>query len=190
MPLRGGWRWILAGVLLGAAIGLAYLYGFPPDEAASGSTGQVTAGQATPAPVEGSPAPEFSLQNLDGETVALADYRGEVVLLNFWATWCGPCRLEMPVLQDYHSRFSGQGLTVLGVNFDEPREDVAAFQRELNLTFPLLLDPGGAVQDLYRIRGYPSTFVVDRDGMISTVHIGVLAESQVQEYLQQVGIGS
>ncbi len=138
-------------------------------------------------PMVGTEAPDFSLQTPDGETYRLSDLRGRAVLINFWATWCGPCRVEMPLLQERYTRYS-PNLIVLGVDNNEPAEMVADFQIELGLTFPLLVDPGAEVNQLYRVRGYPSSYFIDAQGVVRVVHIGVMTERQLDDYLAQVGI--
>ena len=94
----------------------------------------------------------------------------------------------MPAIQDRYYKY-GSELALLAVNFDEPPEDVQAFVDELGLTFPVLLDPGGEVQDLYRVRGYPTTYLVDPDGVVQVAHIGFMTEGQIDRYLEQVGVG-
>ncbi|MCW5875803.1 MAG: TlpA family protein disulfide reductase [Anaerolineales bacterium] len=138
-----------------------------------------------PAPEVGARAPDFALQNLQGETVRLSQLRGEVVLINFWATWCGPCRLEMPAIQ---ARYNHGGFTVLAVDFAEPADLVQAFVDELGLSFPILLDPAGEVQEIYRVRGYPSTFFVDPQGFIRHFHIGEMSEQILDNYLAEMGV--
>ena len=142
------------------------------------------------APERGALAPDFTLQNLSGEEITLSDLRGKMVLINLWATWCGPCRLEMPAFEDKYQELEGEGFVVLAVNFDESAEDVADFRDELGLTFELLLDPGGEVQKLYRNRTYPSSFFVGPDGVIQIQHIGVMTEGQLDGYLADLGFGS
>jgi peroxiredoxin len=141
------------------------------------------------APFKDSIAPDFRLQNLDGEEVQLSDFRGSPVLINLWATWCGPCRLEMPAIQDRFELFEGDGLVVLAVDFDEPVSVVQDFRDELGLTFQILLDPGANVQNLYRNRNYPSSFFVDEEGVIQVHHIGVMTEGQLDENLAEIGVG-
>lgn len=140
---------------------------------------------SAPAPEVGAQAPDFSLQALDGEAISLSQFRGRVVLLNFWATWCGPCRLEMPAIQD---RYNDGGFEVLAINFDEPAAQIVPFVGELGLTFPVLLDPGGNVQELYRVRGYPTSFLVDADGIIRFLHIGEMSPEIIHNYLAQLGV--
>jgi cytochrome c-type biogenesis protein len=132
------------------------------------------------------PAPEFELLSLSGENVQLSDYQGQVVLLNFWATWCAPCRFEMPAIQDRFERYSPD-LVVLAVNNNETEQEVSVFIQELGLTFETLMDQGAEVQDLYQIIGYPSTFFIDHQGMIQEIHIGFMTEGQLDGYLTNMG---
>jgi peroxiredoxin len=122
------------------------------------------------APVQGALAPDFKLTTLDGGMLHLSEFRGRAVMINLWATWCGPCRIEMPHIQDRFERFEKQGFVVLAVNFDEPAGVVAEYRDELGLTFPILLDPGAKVQNLYRNRSYPSSFFIDAGGIIQVQH--------------------
>jgi len=141
------------------------------------------------APFKGSIAPDFKLQNLDGEEVQLSDFRGHPVLINLLATWCGPCRLEMPAIQERFELYEEDGLVVLAVDFDEPAKVVEDFRNELGLTFQILLDPGANVQKLYRNRNYPTSFFVDESGVIQVHHIGVMTEGQLDDNLAEIGVG-
>jgi len=169
--------------LVGLAVGLAF-FNLPAAPASPGSAETPVPGEAA---FVGSEAPDFELLTVDGDRMRLSDLRGRVVLLNFWATWCSPCRVEMPDLQARADRWA-QRLTVVGVNFDEPRAEVLAFRDELGLTFPLLLDPGAQVQELYRIVGYPTSIFVDEDGIVRAQHIGLMSPQQLDEYLTQMGL--
>ncbi len=185
-------RWIRGAIGLTALAGLIYLISLPgraeqTPEVAAGSDSQ--ADRLETAPVRGALAPEFSLKNLDGEQVTLSELRGHPILINFWATWCAPCRIEMPAMQDRFERYKDQGFVVLAVDFDEPPSAVEAFRDELGLTFDLLLDPGAEVQELYRNRSYPTSFFVDAAGVIQVHHIGVMTEGQLDEHLGAIGLG-
>jgi peroxiredoxin len=181
---------LIIGLLVGAAFTLITLFGFPTQGAdpAPTATGGPDSGGLSVAPVVGSLAPAWTLESVDAGEVSLQDYQGQTVLLNFWAVWCGPCVVEMPLLQARYEDYAGKGLVVLGINFDDPVEDVKIFKESLGLTFPILLDPGGKIQDLYRIRGYPSSIFVDPDGVIQVVHIGIMTEGQLDGYLEDVGL--
>lgn len=132
-------------------------------------------------PAKGEPAPDFALPSLDGATVRLKDLRGKPVLINFWATWCGPCRAEMPDIQRAFAEANGD-LVVLAVNVEgsnaaEARRLATDFRDELNLTFPIVLDtPEAAVFEQYRLRGLPDSVFVDRDGTVRDLVIGPLSQ--------------
>lgn len=177
------------GVVLGAALGLVLWRGIP-DEVASPEA-LPGAPEFTPVvgPLVGMLAPDFGARTLDGLSIRLSELRGRAVVLNFWATWCAPCRAEMPLLEDRSRALAERGLIILGANFDEPEEDVRAFRDELGLSFPLLLDPGGEIQSLYRVFGYPATYFIDADGVIRAVHLGVMDEALLDGYLADLGLG-
>jgi thiol-disulfide isomerase/thioredoxin len=109
------------------------------------------------------PVFEFSLPDLNGRSVNLKDFRGKVVFVNFWATWCLPCRTEMPAMERLYQEYNGKGLAMLAVNFRESRKEARAFVEELKLTFPVLLDDG-TVSALYGVFALPATYLVDRQG--------------------------
>ena len=120
----------------------------------------------TRAPQEGAPAPDFTVTTLSGEKVRLSDYRGKVVLLNSWATWCGPCRDEMPLFEQAQQRHAEDGLVVLAVNVREGSGQVRPFVERLTLSYPIGLDEKGAVSGLYRVRSFPTTYFIGRDGTV------------------------
>lgn len=167
---------IAIGVVLVAVFGFNLLGGF--GEKANGVTVALDVG---------STAPNFTLRDIHGEQIALADTRGKKVLINFWATWCGPCQLEMPFLQALYEAHPDD-VVILAVNFDEPPEAVAAFANDFGLEFPILLDPGAIVQEVYEIRAYPSTYFVDEEGVIRAVRIGVLTEDLLDQYMAELGL--
>lgn len=140
-------------------------------------------------PMQGGLAPDFTLQTVDGESVQLTSLKGRPVLINLWATWCAPCRLEMPHIQDRFDLYREEGLVVLAVNFDESPEQVKTFRDELGLTFDLLLDPGAQVQQLYLNRSYPASFFIDAEGVIQVHHLGVMTGGQLDENLAAIGVG-
>ncbi|ASS75075.1 hypothetical protein CIG75_08845 [Tumebacillus algifaecis] len=115
----------------------------------------------------GHTAPDFTLETLDGKEVSLSDYRGKVVMINVWASWCEPCRNEMPAIEKAYETYQDQGLVVLGVNLKEKRVPIQGFADTYDLTFPILLDVEGHVgMDLYKVKPIPTTFFVDRDGVL------------------------
>jgi peroxiredoxin len=129
---------------------------------------------ADPAPELGRSAPGFTLPDLAGTQVRLADYQGKkAVLINFWATWCAPCREEMPALETLARELGPRGLTVVGVNFKESRRAVEAFRKALGLGFPMLLDGDGRVSVAYQVFALPVTVLVDRRGMLAGTVLGV-----------------
>lgn len=120
------------------------------------------------------PAPAFSLQDMDDEPHAMQDYHGKVVLLNFWATWCPPCRHEMPALEKLYRQFRERDFVVLAVNQWEDPDLVFAYMGDLNVfpTFPILFDPQSTISQLYGVKGLPTSFVIDRDGRVVYRAIG------------------
>ncbi|HXE92099.1 MAG TPA: TlpA disulfide reductase family protein [Terriglobales bacterium] len=129
---------------------------------------------------QGALAPDFTLQSLDGRTVRLADLRGKAVVLNFWATWCGPCKIEMPWLDEFQKKYSAQGVEVIGVSMDEDRSKVGPFIQELGVGYTILHgteevgDAYGGVQFL------PATFYIDREGKIVDRVFGLVSHSEIE----------
>lgn len=121
----------------------------------------------------GYPAPDFLLADLDGRQVRLSDFRGKIVFLNVWATWCPPCRDEMPSMEKLHRSLAGSDFVMLAVSEDvQGQKVVEPFVRQLGLTFPILLDPDGVIPRKYGVTGYPETFVIDRTGKVVQHLIG------------------
>ncbi|MCS7100232.1 MAG: TlpA family protein disulfide reductase [Burkholderiaceae bacterium] len=118
------------------------------------------------------PAPDFALKSLAGPNVRLREQRGQVVMINFWATWCGPCRVEMPHLNRLYEKYRPAGFQLLGVNIDEDPAQAQQLASKLNLRFPVLLDSGKQVSRLYDLTTMPSTVLIDRDGRVRYVHRG------------------
>lgn len=126
----------------------------------------------------GAPAPAYQAVTLAGDTVALRDYRGQPVVLNVWATWCGPCRFEMPFLQSLHETHGRRGLQVVGVSVDQrgSEEAVRDFLDEFDVTYDILRDPSMAAMDAFYILGLPATFILDREGRIRLIRHGPVGE--------------
>jgi len=137
-----------------------------------------SAGQP-PALVAGGDAPDFTLHGLAGPDLSLSDFRGQVVMVNFWATWCPPCRSEMPAMQQVYAESKDKGFTIIAVNIQEAQGPISDFVSKLGLTFPIALDPNGDVTKLYGIYGLPSSYFVDRMGRITEVHVGALTKAEI-----------
>ncbi|MFZ5918725.1 MAG: TlpA family protein disulfide reductase [Chloroflexota bacterium] len=134
-------------------------------------------------PQKGYRAPDFTLTDLDGNPISLSDFRTKIVLINFWATWCPPCRAELPAIEAAYR--AADDLVVLAVNFQEPPEDVRSFVASQELTFPVLLDDSGSVALTYRSRALPVSYFVDAQGIITAVHVGQMSQEMVNQYLAQ-----
>ncbi len=117
-------------------------------------------------------APDFTLKTLEGSNLRLEEHRGEVLLINFWASWCGPCRQEMPILDRLHERYEDTGFAVWGVNVEGEEAPAQKLVDKTKVTFPVLIDEGQAVSELYDLEAMPSTVVVDRDGVVRYIHRG------------------
>ncbi|GAB4579698.1 MAG: TlpA disulfide reductase family protein [Anaerolineales bacterium] len=131
-------------------------------------------GEKIPAPRAGFAAPDFTLPTPDGETITLSELRGRPVIVNLWASWCGPCRAEMPALQRIYETYQDTGLVILAVNATQQDSEAAAlaFVAEHGLTFPILLDVDGEASHLYELRALPSTYFIRPDGTIEEVVLG------------------
>jgi len=130
-------------------------------------------------------APDFTLKSLGGENIKLSELRGTVVLLNFWASWCGPCRTEMPLLDDLYQQYRDYGFTVLGVNLDENREQADRLLDKLPVTFPILFDPQNGTSETYTVDAMPTTVLIDRNGVIRHHHRGY-RDGYMDKYEAQV----
>ncbi|NOT96861.1 MAG: TlpA family protein disulfide reductase [Nitrospira sp.] len=159
-PVSGGSRLLI--VLVGAAI-LAVVFGIVWMQSAQYELLTV-----------GKPAPDFALTDLNDKPQRLSDFRGKVVFLNFWATWCKPCREEMPSMEVLHKNFEKDGLVVLAVSIDRvtTTKDIPPFIKGMNLTFPVLIDSWGKTDKPYKRMGVPETFIIDQQGVIREIVIG------------------
>jgi thiol-disulfide isomerase/thioredoxin len=132
----------------------------------------------------GNKAPNFMLNTLGSEPYTLWKYEGKAIILNFWATWCPPCREEMPLLQNIHTQ--NPDLVVIGVNLQEDNEMIQSFANELKLTFPLLLDPDATIKKLYQIRAQPTTYFIDKNLIIREKRSGQLIEDEMPTHLAKI----
>jgi cytochrome c biogenesis protein CcmG, thiol:disulfide interchange protein DsbE len=166
---RGIWlasrgRWLVSGLLV---VGVCSLAGADPPTVTALLKSLDLVGYPA-----GTMPPQFDGRTLDAGPISLAELRGKVVIVNFWASWCFECRPEMPVLEGLHREFASRGLVVIGINARESKEAVSRYARELGLTFRLVLDPDGRINALYGVIGLPTTFVVGREGRVVALAIG------------------
>lgn len=131
----------------------------------------------------GNRAPDFQTTTETGDVISLSNLRGKAVLVNFWATWCAPCRIEMPAFQQLFDQYADKGFVIVAVNNAEAVEDVIHFRNQLDLTFPLAMDRQGVIQDQFGILMYPTTFVLDQDGIIVARYYGTLTHTQIEEVI-------
>jgi cytochrome c biogenesis protein CcmG/thiol:disulfide interchange protein DsbE len=137
----------------------------------------------------GHTAPDFALKTLDGKEIKLSDLKGKAVLINLWASWCPPCRYEMPAIQVAYEKYKNKGLVVLGIDFtvQDNLKDVNAFVKELKLTFPILLDETGKISvGLYGMRGLPMSFFIDTEGILQRIQVGAMLPEKLDGYLADI----
>jgi peroxiredoxin len=132
-----------------------------------------------------SPAPDFTLKSRTGENIKLSELRGQVVMVNFWASWCGPCRQEMPILDQLYQRYQPMGFTLLGINVEEDSAAADKILKEIPVTFPVLYDTKHKVSERYQVRAMPSTYLIDRDGKLRYLHKGYKSGTE-EAYQQQL----
>lgn len=174
-----------------AGLGQGTTAGNSSDGSATGGrdgAAQQSVSSLPPAPKKEHPAPDFTLARLDGGSLSLAELRGTPVILNFWASWCGPCRLEMPHLEEASTKH-GEDLVVLGVNLTQREnnlDDVPAFVDEFGLTFPVVLDEDGEVAKLYQVRGQPASVFIDAKGIVQTVFHGPVTQKFIEERIAEI----
>ena len=146
-------------------------------------------GMAKKPPLVGGPVPHFQLETLRGSPAKISDYRGKVILLNFWATWCTPCKKEMPEIQAAYEAFRDKNFVVLGVNFGEKPKEVERLVKEMGLTFPILLDRKVTVAERHDVVSLPVTFFIDPKGIIKErVFGGTLTKEDIEEVIQRLQV--
>jgi thiol-disulfide isomerase/thioredoxin len=133
----------------------------------------------------GKPAPETKLKDLAGKTVSLADFKGKIVLVDFWATWCAPCRKEMPIFEKLHREFAGQDVAIVTIDSDEPELTPAQYMKDEKFTFPVLLAEGTDAVARWNVAAFPTTFVVDAEGRVAAFAIGSRPEPGLRELIEK-----
>lgn len=131
------------------------------------------------------PAPDFTLKSKSGKNLRLSEYRGQVVMINFWASWCGPCRQEMPLLEDMYKRYAKLGFTILGVNVDNDPGKANNYLNDVKVSFPILYDTSSSVSKLYNVSAMPTTVLVDKNGNMRFLHMGYKPGYE-KDYVKQI----
>ena len=190
-PARSRWHRVLPLVASALAIviglmliaGPAFLSSLP-----AAPKPALQSGLQSGMPKEGELIPDFELPTLDGRQVRLSALRGSPVLINFWATWCGPCKQEMPLLVEQYNWNKGKGLRVLAIDtlVNDNLEDMRAFAKRFNMNFDVLVDETDAIAGGWEIMGLPTSFFVKPDGLVAKVHVGQLTADQLKEYLKLI----
>jgi len=189
------WMWSIAGLAAGLlllALAVWSMWGTGQGTAASSQqssqpSDQQTASPRAGRPRVGDPAPGFTLSLLNGETLSLDELRGQIAVVNFWATWCPPCEDELPAFQSVWEAYQDQGVMFVGLAIQPEEDDVRDMAAEFGLTYPLGLDPSGSIASgAYGITGVPETFVVDAEGKIAAVHVGPVTKDQLQQELDSL----
>ena len=174
------------GIIL---IGIAALFMLPKDDAAANAGGANDEYSSIPMAVEYA-APDLALTNLAGEAESLADYEGQVVLVNMWATWCPPCKAELPVLQQYYEDHKAEGFVILGIDDGEPETVVSNFIKSSNLTYPIWLDENSESELAFNTYSLPSSYVIDRDGTVRLAWTGAISQAMLEKYVTPVILGA
>ena len=165
----------------GLALGAAVVFAF------GCSTPKPVEAESVKAHSERKPAPDFALKDADGKTVRLSDYRGKVVLVDFWATWCGPCKVEIPWFMDFERKYKDKGFAVIGVSMDEEGWDVVKpFVNHMAINYRIVLGNDEVAQSFGGVDALPTTFLIDRDGKVAAVHVGVAAKSDIENGIDEL----
>lgn len=168
----------LALVVVALAVSGLLYFGFH-------TSARVGAGRA-PRLTQASLAPDFSLDSLEGKSVRLSDLRGKAVLLNFWATWCGPCRIEMPWFVDLQNKYGGEGLQIIGVAMDEAsKEDIAKFAKDMGINYPILIGKESVGEQYGGVNNLPQSFFIGRDGKVVDKIFGLRGKGEIEDAIKK-----
>lgn len=167
---------LLGGLAFGGLLGLIIFWG---------GNQPLTAQRERQIPQSGQKFPDFTLESLDGEKITLSELANQPIVINFWATWCDPCKEEMPLFEAIYSENSG--IVVLGINYNEPANIIRRFVQERGITFPILLDADGKLAERFQVFGFPTTYFIDRDGILRGIYVGQLNEQLILSYLEEIG---
>lgn len=191
--------WVYPLIVIAIIVGVIWYIEYRPDGASS-PTGERYGAVDLPAalvpegakvaPEEGALAPDFLLEQVDAPDLRLSDFRGQPVVLNFWATWCSPCRKEMPQFVDAYDKYRDEGLVIIGLNLQEGETIARNFAEDFGMEFPIVIDRDGEMRDRYRLLGLPSTYFIGRDGVVRSIFRGPFVEEQQGENVQDAISGS
>jgi thiol-disulfide isomerase/thioredoxin len=168
----------LALILVAVVIAFGIYFGYHKARAAGPSF--------APKLTTASLAPDFTLDSLDGKATKLSDYRGKAVLLNFWATWCGPCKIEMPWFVDFQNQYGAQGLQIVGVAMDDAsKEDIAKFAKDMNVNYPILIGKESVGDEYGGVPALPESFIIGRDGKIVDKILGLRGKAEIEDSIKK-----
>jgi thiol-disulfide isomerase/thioredoxin len=167
----------LALVIVAFVVALMLYYGYHHARRGAASSPRIT---------QSTIAPDFSLESLDGKTLRLSDFRGKAVLLNFWATWCGPCKIEMPWFVDLQKQYGSQGLQIVGVAMDDgSKEDIAKFAKDMGVNYPILIGKESVGDQYGGVPALPESFLIARDGKIVDKIVGLRGKSEIEDSIKK-----
>lgn len=178
---------VLLALLVTVALTVRRQIAGPSTSSSIGVVGVAGGGESS-APEIGKPAPELALTTLNGAFLRLSDLRGKTILLNFWATWCGPCKQEMPLLVRTAQASADQGLVVVGIDVQESEAQVRSFVQQVGVTYPIAIDGDGSATAAYRVFGLPTSWVIDSAGVARASHFGPLNDADLAKVLRSAGL--